>query len=271
MRIAILAAGSEGDVRPYVALGLGLKASGHEVCLAAFAGFQPLVTGQGLAFYPVPNPAATLESAPAWQAWQHSQGNSIRHLHNLRRVARLAGTAIEDMLDGFWAACQGAGAIVSSSTSLAGPHIAEKRGVAHVWALLQPMTRTRAFPYYLSPIRFPPESRFNLLTYIAAEHLFWQLFKWPINRWRQSTLGLRPLPAPGPYRSLDGAGDPILYGFSPSVVPRPADWGDGPCLAGYWFLDGPADWAPPADLVAFLAGGPPPVYVGLGRLSAPDT
>ena len=33
MRIAIIALGSQGDVQPYIALGKGLKAAGHNVRL----------------------------------------------------------------------------------------------------------------------------------------------------------------------------------------------------------------------------------------------
>jgi UDP:flavonoid glycosyltransferase YjiC (YdhE family) len=38
-------------------------------------------------------------------------------------------------------------------------------------------------------------------------------------------------------------------------------------VTGYWFLEQPASWQPPAALVDFLASGPPPVYVGFGSMS----
>jgi sterol 3beta-glucosyltransferase len=53
MRIAITMGGSRGDVRPYVALGLGLKKAGDEVLLAAPATFEGLVREHGLGFYPI--------------------------------------------------------------------------------------------------------------------------------------------------------------------------------------------------------------------------
>jgi UDP:flavonoid glycosyltransferase YjiC (YdhE family) len=37
-------------------------------------------------------------------------------------------------------------------------------------------------------------------------------------------------------------------------------------VTGYWFLDRPPDWQPPADLVDFLAAGSPPVYVTFGSI-----
>jgi len=59
---------------------------------------------------------------------------------------------------------------------------------------------------------------------------------------------------------------PILYGFSPAVVPTPTDWPAFVHPTGYWFLDAPRDWRPPVALSAFLAAGPPPVYVGFGSM-----
>ncbi|MGQ9552632.1 MAG: glycosyltransferase [Anaerolineae bacterium] len=59
----------------------------------------------------------------------------------------------------------------------------------------------------------------------------------------------------------------ILYGFSPSVIPPPSDWGSDIHVTGYWFLDAADDWAPPPALIEFLEAGPPPVYVGFGSMS----
>jgi UDP:flavonoid glycosyltransferase YjiC (YdhE family) len=65
-------------------------------------------------------------------------------------------------------------------------------------------------------------------------------------------------------------GAPTLYPFSPSVVPKPADWNPTDHVTGYWFANPPAEWQPPADLAAFLAAGPPPVYVGFGSIPMND-
>ncbi len=57
-------------------------------------------------------------------------------------------------------------------------------------------------------------------------------------------------------------------GYSPSVVPIPADWPASNYVTGYWFVDEPEGWQPPAALVDFLRAGPCPIYVGFG--SMPD-
>jgi sterol 3beta-glucosyltransferase len=41
-------------------------------------------------------------------------------------------------------------------------------------------------------------------------------------------------------------------------------------VTGYWFLDPPAGWRPPADLLHFLQAGPPPVSIGFGSMASRD-
>jgi sterol 3beta-glucosyltransferase len=49
----ILTIGSRGDVQPYVALGQGLQAAGHDVTICTGALFQDLVTAHHLPFLPM--------------------------------------------------------------------------------------------------------------------------------------------------------------------------------------------------------------------------
>ena len=63
---------------------------------------------------------------------------------------------------------------------------------------------------------------------------------------------------------------PAFHGFSPAVVPRPADWRNGLEVTGYWWPPRPPDWHPPAGLEHFLADGPPPVFVGFGSMEPAD-
>jgi UDP:flavonoid glycosyltransferase YjiC (YdhE family) len=63
---------------------------------------------------------------------------------------------------------------------------------------------------------------------------------------------------------------PILYGYSPAVIPPAPDWPPSVHVTGYWFPDPPASWAPPPELQAFLEAGPPPVYIGFGSMSSRD-
>jgi UDP:flavonoid glycosyltransferase YjiC (YdhE family) len=74
----------------------------------------------------------------------------------------------------------------------------------------------------------------------------------------------------GPAHGFSGERHPVLYGFSPVVVPKPEDWGDRIHVTGYWFLDRPEGWQPPRDLADFLEAGPPPISIGFGSMAVRD-
>jgi sterol 3beta-glucosyltransferase len=64
--------------------------------------------------------------------------------------------------------------------------------------------------------------------------------------------------------------EPILYGWSPSVLPKPPDWGKWLHTTGCWFLEQSEGWKPPRGLTDFLNSGPPPVFVGFGSMNNTD-
>jgi UDP:flavonoid glycosyltransferase YjiC (YdhE family) len=39
-------------------------------------------------------------------------------------------------------------------------------------------------------------------------------------------------------------------------------------VTGFWFLEEPADWKPPQQLLDFLDSGAPPIYIGFGSMSS---
>jgi UDP:flavonoid glycosyltransferase YjiC (YdhE family) len=85
---------------------------------------------------------------------------------------------------------------------------------------------------------------------------------------RVKVLGLKPSAFWGPFAALAGTDHPSLYGYSEHVIPVPHDWSSQNHVTGYWFLEPSAEWRPPAELVAFLEAGPPPVYVGFGSMGS---
>jgi sterol 3beta-glucosyltransferase len=86
-----------------------------------------------------------------------------------------------------------------------------------------------------------------------------------VNECRREILGLMPL-APRFFRDLDISRLPIVYGFSPNILPAPDDWGEWLKVSGQWFMDDEPDWQPPGDLLHFLDAGVPPIYVGFGSM-----
>jgi UDP:flavonoid glycosyltransferase YjiC (YdhE family) len=95
------------------------------------------------------------------------------------------------------------------------------------------------------------------------------MFRGVINRWREQTLGLPPLPLTGYFDRLGTRQIPIINGFSQHVVQRPADWRENIHITGYW-LSEVERWVPPADLLAFLEAGNPPIFIGFGSMPLKD-
>lgn len=266
MRIAVLAIGTRGDVQPLLALGKGLQQTGrHEVRFIAPDDFGDLVKNHGLDFFPLGMKARELLGAGDLGAGLESGRNTLVWVWQVLRTMR---PMFERLLENTWLASQGAETIVFSTMGVGAYHVAEKLGVPCCWAMPFPaFARTRAFPN----VAFPPlrmGGAYNLLTHALAEQFMQLLTGGFINRWRRERFRL-PAISPGkwPYSQLHGQPVPKLYSFSPIVFPPPPDWAENVHVTGYWFLDHPPDWQPPARLVDFLESGPPPVYIGFGSMA----
>jgi sterol 3beta-glucosyltransferase len=94
----------------------------------------------------------------------------------------------------------------------------------------------------------------------------WQGFRTADCLARQQILNLPPAPFWGSYKSPILHRYPTVYGFSPSIIPQPAD-SRNTQIVGDWYLDA-ADWTPSPELVAFLNNGAPPVYIGFGSMGS---
>jgi sterol 3beta-glucosyltransferase len=86
----------------------------------------------------------------------------------------------------------------------------------------------------------------------------WRAFRRAINEARVGVCGLQP-------RSRLWSAHPMLYGISPSLLPKPTDWPSNAHMCGQWVrpVD---DWDAPQSLKDFLAAGEAPIYVGFGSM-----
>lgn len=265
MQITILAVGSRGDVQPYVALGQGLQAAGFEVRLATHAAFEDFVRAHGLGYAPLVGDPITAMQEPLTQAAMRAGRNPFTFL---RVFLELGLPHLETLNEDIWAACQGSHAVLFSTLAVGGYHAAKKLGVPPIAMHLQPNTRTREFPNLFLPQRLRLGGLFNLASHWVAEQAFWQSVRAPHNRWIGERLGLEPEPFWGPYGQMQEEGMPVLFAFSSTVQPKPADWPENHHVTGYWFLENEAGWRPPKDLLDFLEAGTAPIYVGFGSMAS---
>ncbi|MGM1065140.1 glycosyltransferase [Saccharothrix sp. Mg75] len=122
-----------------------------------------------------------------------------------------------------------------------------------------PTTATAAWPALGAPA-LPLGGWYNRATHRATGALEWLLYRHEVNAGRTSA-GLPGLGLRSPFRD-DGVVRPILYQFSPHVVPRPADWPAHCHVTGYWSDD--VRWEQPDALTGFVEGGDPPLVAAFG-------
>jgi sterol 3beta-glucosyltransferase len=231
MKISILTIGSRGDVQPYVALGRGLRAAGHEVNLATHVCWEPFVREHGLGFRPVAGDRRGMLEGEAGQKWLASGRDPLRFM---RRMAYLGRLLLWQAADDYWVACQDADLILYAVlAALPAVAIAEKLEVPAYSAYLQHVHTTALYPSVVMPPVPRLGSVYNRLTYALAGEMFWRAVQPTVSAWRQERLGLPPLP----WRS-----QPCFYGFSPAVVPWAPEWGEHIHLTGYWFLPPSPVW-----------------------------
>jgi sterol 3beta-glucosyltransferase len=261
MRILISTFGTQGDIQPFIALGEGLRSAGHAVTVCTAAGYSDQVAGHGLATAAMHDDLLDLT-----RALLEVRGGALAQVRRLGRMA----PAMRLMLEDEWRAAQAVrpDAIVYHPKMLGSYHIAEKLGVPVAMALPLPLsTPTRAFPYpFLTGVRLGP--RFNRLSY-RVNTLAAAAFAGLTNAFRVRTLALPPRRRfADPLVRADGAPVPVLYPYSPALLPTPDDFPPHVHVTGAWFVDRPAAWRPDPALERFLAAGPPPVYVGFGSMGA---
>jgi len=159
--------------------------------------------------------------------------------------------------------------IVTGSAFYFGTSVAEKLGVPYIQAYVQPVHPTGEFSSALFPVTTIDQWAVNYLTHYVGGMMIWQLMRPLVNDARREFLHIGPTSVTGPFVESLRKRLPVVYGFSPAVIPRPRNWPDFVHVTGHWFLDYP-EYEPPADLMAFLEAGPPPVYVGFGSMASTD-
>ena len=254
-----------GDVAPYTGLGVRLRDAGHQVAIGAAAPFAELVRGVGLEFRELPGDPRAAQHSEVNQRWQRG-GSGVR---GGARLVRLLSEAVAELgLGMIDVARQGADVLLLSGPAFTGgTDVAEGLGIPSMGVFAAPAHPTSDFPPVLG---LPHLGRLG--NRMAGRALFAGMsvaMTSGINRVR-ARLDLPPRSLAASMRAQDATGWPVYYGFSPSVVPRPLDWRPGLEVAGYYWPQIPPDWSPPAELVEFLASGPPPVFVGFGSMVPGD-
>ncbi|WP_307710551.1 glycosyltransferase [Streptomyces sp. V1I6] len=245
--------GSRGDVEPLVGLAVRLRELGAEVrvCAPPDEDFAERLAGVGVSMVGVGQSARALTTA----APPPSKTN----------LPQRAAELIAGQLQVIPAAAEGCDVLVATGAmpAIAGARsVAEKLGIGYVSAIFQQLTLpSPQRPPLAYPGRsFPPEVTDNRALWDLDAQSINALFGEALNTNRAS-IGL---PA------VDNVRD-YAFGDRPWLATDPVldPWLETPDLdvvqTGAWTL--PDERPLPAELVAFLDAGAPPVYVGFGSMA----
>ncbi|WP_410567580.1 glycosyltransferase [Amycolatopsis sp. cmx-4-61] len=252
MRVLLTTYGTRGDVEPLVALAVELRALGADVrmCTPPDEEFTDRLDGLGIEAVPAGPPVRALMrgTAPPTAA----------------ELTRYRAELLETQFDVLPAAVAGCDALVAAGLAqVAARSVAEAAGIRYVYATYAAVNLPS--PHHAPPPRpgWPEPSE-------ADNAARWELdarrvnaqFREPLNAHR-AALGLPPVDNVRDHVCSERpwlAADPVLGAAPPGLEV---------VQTGAWTL--PDERPLPDELTAFLAAGPPPVYVGFGSITpAPD-
>jgi sterol 3beta-glucosyltransferase len=253
MKLAAMTFGTEGDTRPIAALCRALMDSGHDVTLLAAEG-----TLRSAEELNVPHATLTGDMRGALlsiAAVVSGKSSPNAQAQALARVANENAAAWMHETLGVAAGCDAL--LCAGLAGFAGLSVAEKLGIPVIGAGMFPLTPTAEFPAPFLPPRKMPRW-VNRFSHRLVVQLLWRAFRRATNDARGTVLGLPP-------RRKPWTNQPMLYGISPSLLPRPADWPSNAYICGQW-LRPVNHWDPPQSLKDFLVEGDAPIYIGFGSM-----
>jgi rhamnosyltransferase subunit B len=250
--------GSLGDLHPFIALGLGLKARGHQVSIGTVSHYQQRVEAAGLGFHAIrPN---FDPNDPALLAKIMDAANGTRYVFKELTLPHL-----QDTYQDLSAAVKNVDVLVSAPLTLAAPIVAEKTPVTWLSSVLAPVS---FFSAYDPSVVSSPLSEWMSRRGPTLNRWFFNTGKRITNSWarplydfRQS-LGL----ARGKHPFFEGQHSEVcaLALFSRHLAAPQKDWPKNSQATGFLFYDGSYGRTMDADLETFLQSGEPPVVFTLG-------
>jgi rhamnosyltransferase subunit B len=249
--------GSLGDLHPFIALGLGLQARGHQVSIGTVAHYQKRVEAAGLGFHAVrPN---FDPNDPTLLAKIMDATNGTRYLFKELTLPYLRET-YQDLRE----VVKDVDVLVSAPLTLAAPIVAEKTGVAWVSSVLAPVS---FFSVYDPSVVSTPLSEWISCRGPALNRWFFNTGKRITKPWAKPLYSLRRELglAKGKHPFFDGQHSELcsLGLFSPHFAAPQQDWPVNSEATGFLFYDGSSQ-SLSQDLETFLQSGEPPVVFTLG-------
>ncbi len=267
-RIVISTFGSFGDVHPYVAIALELKARGHHPSIATSEVYREKMDVLGLKLHPVRPALPFLSEQPDEVAKLVEKLMDAKA--GVHEVVALIQPHLPEIYEDVLAAVEGADLLLTHPLPFVGPVVAEKTGIKWISSVLAPIS---LFSVYDPPV--PPQmpGLYHLLKLsplvgraaLKLARLQMKSLSGAVNQLR-ARVGLPR----GGNPILEGQHSPalVLALFSSVLAAPQKDWPPNVRMTGFPFYDRRdfADDAPglPAGMAEFLDAGEPPIVFTLG-------
>lgn len=274
-RIVLTTFGSFGDVHPYMAIALELKARGHDPVVATSEVYRQKIAGAGIEFQAVrPDlPDPTRGDAAATRAMTEMSAKVMDARYGAEYLFKhLMMPPLRDTYSDLKRATNGADLLVSHIITFAAPIIAQETGIKWVSTVLAPVSFWSAYdPSVLSGI---PGQHFIRKLGPEAWRFFTRLAKWKSRQWLKPVYRLRAargLP-PGLHPLFEGQHAPelVLALFSSALAQPQPDWPPQTRVTGFCFYDSRDGSKMSPVLKRFLKAGPPPLVFTLGSAAVFD-
>ncbi|AHH94510.1 UDP-glucose:sterol glucosyltransferase [Kutzneria albida DSM 43870] len=262
MKVVIMAIGSRGDIAPYTGLAASLRERGHDVAIATQEPFADMARECGAEYRHLSGDMKAELASEDGRKWTEN-GTGLR---NLRATLAIGKRMMHSLGESTLAAAEGADVLMlQRGVMVHGYLIAKATGVPAMGLELFPGMPTAEFPPPMFGTRSLGRWANRELVRLAAP------LPTPIDgvlKEFQRKLGLPELGLTRTrFQMLDDENFLMPHGFSPAVLPRPADWRRGADVVGYWWSYQDPNWQPPTELVDFLDAGPAPVFIGFGSMA----
>jgi rhamnosyltransferase subunit B len=265
-RIVLSTFGSFGDIHPYLAIALELKARGHSPVIATSEVYREKMDVLRLELRPVrPN----MPSYDDTKELIKLSAELIDPKGGTEKVMELFTSNPKEVYEDLNAAAEGADLLLTHPLPLVGPIVAQKRRMPWISSVLAPISFFSAYDPPVPPqmpalyhlVRLSPVLG-RLFYRIASQKL--ETVMAPVYRLR-AELGLPR----GQQPLLAGQHSPVLVlALFSSVLAKPqSDWPANTRVTGFPFYDRRdffGEVETPPDLLEFLEAGPPPIIFTLG-------
>ena len=273
-RVVLTNFGSYGDLHPFIAIGLKLKAQGFDAVIAASEIYRAKVETAGLEFQPAGPSLADIEADTGLDP-----GGAVRGLAR-NSLTFIIGKVMVPYADRTYAemceVLRGADLVVGSIMTVSARLAAAKLGVRTATLLLAPSAILSAeAPSLVMEAPHMPWVRRWLG--VGALQALLDLGRLRLRRWLSHFAALRRREGLPPSRGDEMFDEPLYADlvcavWSPLLGPLPPDMPGHGEIAGTVFYDSEAGAANALDpqLAAFLDAGPPPLVFTLGSFVVSD-